>query len=350
MEEHYRGKGWRVPVLRERGADAFGVLVSTVLSHRARDEATLRAFRQLRREFPTPEVLSAATPSKVAQLIRPVGLSESKAEGLVELSRELVTRFEGKVPSSYEDLISLPMVGPKTASAVKVFGFEHDDLPVDTHIHRVANRLGVVTTKTPEQTRARLAEAVPREYWGLLNPILVQHGQNICLAQRPRCSECPIASWCDYGNAGRTFVRDGRAPLPRSPATSRVMSANQGRGTGPEVIFRRALRAAGVSSFHSNVKGIPGRPDIAFPRQKVAVFVHGCFWHRCPHCRPPLPKTHRSFWETKFARNVERDVEKASELRRAGWKVVVVWECRLRRSTQSPVLRVVRALSRRREC
>ena len=210
LQAHYDGGPWRVPVLRDRGVDPFNVLVSTVLSHRARDEATLRAFEQLRRVYPDAGALSRAKPGKVRELIRPVGLSESKAEGLIRLSRALVERFEGKVPSEYQALLSLPMVGPKTASAVEVFGFEHSAIPVDTHIHRVVNRLGAVSARYPAQTQQALAKVVPRRYWGLLNPVLVQHGQNICLAREPRCGVCPVQVWCDWYSRSTRQRRSSR--------------------------------------------------------------------------------------------------------------------------------------------
>ena len=198
LREHYKRGEWRVPVLRDRGAEPFDVLVSTILSHRARDETTLRAFRQLKQTYPDAPSLANADPARLRSLIRPVGLPESKAKGLITMARAIVERHGGTVPSSMEDLLGLPMVGPKTASAVKVFGFEHPEIPVDTHIHRVVNRLGAVHTSSPEQTRVRLAEVVPRRFWGQLNPVLVQHGQNVCLARRPRCPLCPVSRWCSF--------------------------------------------------------------------------------------------------------------------------------------------------------
>lgn len=143
------------------------------------------------------------------------------------------------------------------------------------------------------------------------------------------------------------YLRDGRAPVPKKESTSRVMSANRGRATGPEVALRQALRRAGVSGFRVNQKGLPGRPDLAFTRARVAVFVHGCFWHRCPYCRLPLPKSHTAFWSAKFERNRARDIAKGAGLREAGWRVVVVWECQVRRDIGKVVARVERAISPR---
>lgn len=200
LQDHYSSGTWRVPVLRERGADPFHVLVSTVLSHRTGDATTLRAFRRLHGAYPNTRSMAQADPRRVEEIIRPVGLSTSKAGGLVRMAQQIEGRFGGAVPPTYDELVSLPMVGPKTASAVEVFAFGRDAIPVDTHIHRVVNRLGAVTTATPEETRMMLTEVVPRRYWGLLNPVLVQHGQNLCSARAPRCGDCPVRPRCSYGS------------------------------------------------------------------------------------------------------------------------------------------------------
>lgn len=123
-----------------------------------------------------------------------------------------------------------------------------------------------------------------------------------------------------------TYQRDGRSPLPKSEAISRVMSANKGKDTGPELKLRKALRSIGLNGYRLNWKGAPGRPDITFPRYKVAIFVHGDFWHRCPVCNLPLPKTNTDFWQTKLERNVQRDSKKVTELENSGWRVLVCWE------------------------
>lgn len=126
------------------------------------------------------------------------------------------------------------------------------------------------------------------------------------------------------------YIRDGRAPIPKSESVSRVMSANKGRDTGPELLLRRALHQAGVPGYRLHWKKAPGRPDIAYPGRRVAVFVHGCYWHRCPHCQPSMPKTHSRFWREKFAKNQERDERKLRELQEAGWTSIVIWECQLK--------------------
>lgn len=110
------------------------------------------------------------------------------------------------------------------------------------------------------------------------------------------------------------MTMDKRNPPPLNETTKKVMKSNKGKGTGPEVILRKALRDAGHPGYRLNWKKVPGRPDIAYPGKKVAIFVNGCFWHRCPKCNLPLPKTHIDFWEQKFKRNIERDRRKTIEL------------------------------------
>src|SRR6185503_17963225 len=124
------------------------------------------------------------------------------------------------------------------------------------------------------------------------------------------------------------YIRDGRAPIPRNERISRTMSAIRAKNTKPEKVIRLMLRGANISGVRRYLKNIPGRPDFAFPKQKVAVFVHGCFWHGCQYCKLPLPKTHRAFWKNKIETNRARDARKARQLRRLGWRVVTIWTCR----------------------
>lgn len=123
---------------------------------------------------------------------------------------------------------------------------------------------------------------------------------------------------------------DRRNPDPTSLATRITMVANVGRGTSPELALRQALRAAGARGYRLNYRAEGIRPDIVFTRHRLAVFVHGCFWHHCPVCRYPLPRAHRDFWLAKFRRNRQRDRAKRAQLERAGWHVAEVWEHELR--------------------
>jgi DNA mismatch endonuclease (patch repair protein) len=122
------------------------------------------------------------------------------------------------------------------------------------------------------------------------------------------------------------YLRDGRSPVPARESISKSMRSNKGKNTSPEIALRKALRENGASGYrlHWNV---PGRPDIAYPGRKVAIFVNGCFWHRCPTCALSMPKSNTDFWTKKFERNVARDAEKRRLLEDSGWMVITVWEC-----------------------
>jgi DNA mismatch endonuclease (patch repair protein) len=132
--------------------------------------------------------------------------------------------------------------------------------------------------------------------------------------------------------SSKIYLRDGRAPIPENETTSEVMSAIRAKDTKPEIILRKALREANLSGYRLHWEKAPGRPDICYPGRKVAVFVHGCYWHRCPHCKPRIPKTHTDFWEAKFARNAARDNSKITMLKHDHWNVVVCWECQIKDS------------------
>ena len=122
------------------------------------------------------------------------------------------------------------------------------------------------------------------------------------------------------------YVRDGRSPIPCKESVSRVMSANRGKNTSPEVRLRLSLFASGLRGYRLHRRDLPGRPDISFSRDRLAIFVNGCFWHRCPECSLPLPNSHREYWVEKFRRNVERDRRKIAALKEVGWRVIVIWE------------------------
>lgn len=136
----------------------------------------------------------------------------------------------------------------------------------------------------------------------------------------------------------------GPPPPASSEAVSHSMKSNRGKNTSPELILRSALYRNGVRGYRLHAKGVPGRPDILFLRSRLAVFVNGCFWHRCPRCDLPLPKAHREFWRKKFELNIERDARKRLALESDGWKVVIIWECEIRDDMVGCVKRVTRAL------
>ena len=123
-----------------------------------------------------------------------------------------------------------------------------------------------------------------------------------------------------------------------SEATRHVMQANKSKNTKPELLVRRALRKAGLPGYRLHWKKCAGRPDICYPGRKIAIFVNGCFWHRCPHCNLPDPKSNKEFWQAKFARNRARDAQNHKDLVDAGWTVIVVWECALKKSRLQPTI------------
>jgi len=225
LSDLYHTGDWRTPYLRDHAEDPFQVMVGTILSQRTRDEATDVASARLFRRFPDAVRLARARPAQIEPLIRETGFYHTKARLVRDCAAELLSRFGGVVPRTFDELTTLPGVGPKTANCVLVFGYGIPAIPVDTHVHRISNRLGVVRTRTPEETEARLREVVPREYWIPLNPLLVQHGQNLCRPIGPRCGICPIADLCATGvalAAGRAPPRAEDRPRRRSsPARSR---------------------------------------------------------------------------------------------------------------------------------
>lgn len=145
-------------------------------------------------------------------------------------------------------------------------------------------------------------------------------------------------------NQQKGYVRDKRSPRPKNPHVSRVMSANRGSRTGPEEVFARLLRHLAGVSFSRYKRELPGKPDFSARTARVALFVNGCFWHRCPHCKLPLPKNNRAFWKEKFRKNVARDRRNTRKLRGLGYSVITLWECRLRKDSDREVKRVARIL------
>src|SRR3989454_10492078 len=176
----------------------FRVLISTVLSHRTKDPTTAAASSRLFTAFPNALSLSTANVRTVARLIRPVGFYRKKAKTVKRLAKIILDEYQGVVPGEVEELLKLPSVGRKTANCVLVFGFKKPAIPVDTHVHRIFNRLGVVKTKTPEETEEELTRIVDRKDWLPLNEVFVKFGQLICKPIGPKCSACPLNDRCRY--------------------------------------------------------------------------------------------------------------------------------------------------------
>ena len=185
------------PTMLDGHSDPFDVLIATILSQRSRDETTERVFRALRARWPDARALSRARVADVDRVIHSIGFHHQKARGVVAAARAVMDRHGGVVPATKEELMALPMVGPKTAGCVLVYAFGvASAIPVDTHVHRISNRLGWVSTRTPERTEEELERRVPRDLWLDLNSLFVDHGKRVCLPRRPRCGLCPIARWC----------------------------------------------------------------------------------------------------------------------------------------------------------
>ncbi|HLD97192.1 MAG TPA: endonuclease III [Candidatus Nanoarchaeia archaeon] len=178
--------------------DPFFVLIFTILSARNRDSQTYKAASALFNKFPTMKSLAAANVSDIEDSIKFIGLFRQKARRVKETSRKLLKIHGGKVPETMDELLELPGVGRKTASCVLIYAYHKPAIAVDTHVHRISNRIGLVETKTPEQTERALMQLLPRETWLDVNELLVKHGQQVCLPIKPRCPECPVKGYCDY--------------------------------------------------------------------------------------------------------------------------------------------------------
>ena len=135
-------------------------------------------------------------------------------------------------------------------------------------------------------------------------------------------------------------IRDSRSPTPLNEHTIKSMKGNVRKDTKPEIELRKLLRRAGFPGYRLQWK-VPGRPDICYPGKKVAIFVNGCFWHRCPICNLPMPKNNHEFWEAKFSRNIERDRHNIELLETDGWHVIVVWECEIKKDPEGVINRIL---------
>lgn len=178
--------------------DPFETLVSCILSLRTQDPVTDKASKRLFAEMRTPAAIAAADHDRIAELIFPVGMYRQKAKRLVEIGQQVLDRFDGQTPAEIDDLLTLPGVGRKTANLVRSFAFHLPAICVDTHVHRITNRWGLVRTKDPDDTECELRRILPEPWWGPSNPLLVQHGQQICRPHRPSCGICPIRESCGY--------------------------------------------------------------------------------------------------------------------------------------------------------
>lgn len=176
--------------------DPFRILISTLLSLRTKDKTTLEASERLFKAAFTPETMRQFTPKQIERLIFPVGFYKTKAIRIIEICNTLIEKYGGKVPGTMEELLQLKGVGRKTANLVLTLGFEKHGICVDTHVHRISNRLGLIKTKTPEETEFALMKTLPKKHWMGYNDLLVSFGQNLCVPISPWCSKCPVQTFC----------------------------------------------------------------------------------------------------------------------------------------------------------
>ena len=192
-------KRWKPPSVTQISVtgDPYRILISTVISLRTKDEVTSEAFKRLFQAASDPYNMSKLTVKEIADLIYPAGFYRIKAENIKKISKIIVDRYRGKVPDSIDELLKLPGVGRKTANLVVTLGFGKRGICVDTHVHRIFNRLGYVNTKTPDMTELELRSKLPPEYWIQINDLMVTFGQNICTPVSPHCSKCRLSKFCE---------------------------------------------------------------------------------------------------------------------------------------------------------
>jgi len=190
---------------RMRGKpDPFKVLIACLLSLRARDENTEKVSEALFKVADTPETLVKIPIKKLEKIIFSSGHYRKKARVIQHVSQVLINQFHSKVPNTREELMSIKGIGPKTSNIVLAFAFGEKVIPVDVHVHVIANRLGWIKEKTPEKTEKALEQVLPKKYWNEINAILVQFGREICITISPKCSICPVQNYCPRINVTRS--------------------------------------------------------------------------------------------------------------------------------------------------
>jgi endonuclease-3 len=191
--------------------DPYRTLVAVILSARTRDEQVLKLLPGFFKAFPTVEKLARATPKQIEAKINTIGMYRQKARNINAMAKTVVGEYGGKIPKTMDELVTLAGVGRKTASVVLVACFEQPAIAVDTHVHRVTNRLGWVNTKTPAKTEDALLKIVPRDVQWIVNRVFVKFGRYICIPGRPRCWMCPIRASCQYPKKNLTEPKDADA-------------------------------------------------------------------------------------------------------------------------------------------
>ncbi|MFQ5998927.1 MAG: endonuclease III domain-containing protein [Candidatus Bathyarchaeia archaeon] len=191
-------KQFVLPAVTEvsRKSEPFLVLISCLLSLRTRDAVTEKASDELFKLAKTPKKMQKLSTRTIAKVIYPVSFYKTKTRRIKEICKTLIEKYDSRIPDEIDELLKLKGVGRKTANIVITYGFNKDGIAVDTHVHRICNRLGLVETKTPEQTEFELRRKLAHKYWRDFNDVLVTHGQNVCLPISPLCSKCSISSYC----------------------------------------------------------------------------------------------------------------------------------------------------------
>ena len=183
-------------IISEYGADPYLILISCLLSLRVKDSTTIHVCRKLFAVARTPRQMLAIPRARLERLVYKTGFYRTKARVLHEVSRTLIDAYGGKVPRTEEQLLAIKGVGRKTANLVLALAYGQPAICVDTHVHRISNRLGLIRTKTVEQTEMALKKLLPKKYWGEWNRLLVVWGQHICVPISPKCSRCAIRHLC----------------------------------------------------------------------------------------------------------------------------------------------------------
>ena len=196
-KEYGRWKEPLVTKMARKRRDPFKVLISTMLSLRTKDYVTKEASERLYRLAENPKDMLKLSQAEIAEAIYPVGFSNTKAGNVLEVCRTLLEKHNGKVPEDLNELLKLRGVGRKTANLVITLGYGKPGICVDTHVHRISNRFGLVSTKNPDQTEFALREVLPEKYWIEYNSLLVAYGQNLCTPISPHCSKCKIEKYCE---------------------------------------------------------------------------------------------------------------------------------------------------------
>ena len=198
----YEVKPPRMTALRElheaETGGPFSILIGTILSARTKDENTAKVVKKLFQKYKTPKALANAKIKDIEKIIKSIGFYHVKAKRIIDVAKIIQKNYLGKVPDDLDKLVALPGVGRKTANCVLVYAFEKPAIPVDIHVHRISNRLGLVKTKTPEETEQELIKKIPKKYWLEINDTFVMYGQNICKPISPMCKVCKIKNSCKY--------------------------------------------------------------------------------------------------------------------------------------------------------